>query len=822
MGTQRSFANALKWAYAGNWGERAFSALFAIILAAILGPRDFGTVSIALIYIGFLQMFLDQGFMAALIQKQDLEPEHVDSVFWMDLALSLVLVAISILLSGWWAAKNHAPQIGVIISALSVCIPIEALAAVQATILKKEMDFRSLTIRSNVSILISGAVGIGMAIRGFGVWSLVGQQIVRDSTSLVILWKMSPWRPSVRFSGRHLRDLTGFSSSNFLAQLGIFADQQAGSIALGFFFGPVAVGLYRVADRIANSIIVMATSSVQAVALPEFSRLQDRPVELRKSALTCVHLSSVVSLPALAGLAAVSGPLMAVIGPQWIPAAGVLKILSVLGMFLIFVFFTGPLLQALSKTRDLAFLEWARTAVGVTLLVIAGFCVRNRSIDWQVAGIAFARFCTGALLVTPVFVYILMRLTKISLRDLIGSIASSVIASASIVVSVMLISTSGLLSNHRPVVVLITEVVAGAVVGTAVLSRLDFDLRQLVITSLRRSFARHRVEATAVTSTHSVERVCEESPMKVSIVIPTYNRAYIIGDALESALGQTYRDVEIIVVDDGSTDHTREIIERYGSEKIRYIRHEDNRGCSAAYNTGISAASGSFISILDSDDLWMSDYVERQMSFFQRHPEADVVFTNVEIVSGSTRMRLMDFMPCFRALLRQSRKAEEFVFTGREIYLCLLEEIPIKPSAAVIRREMLNRVGGFDEAWPSGTDWDLFIRLSKLGCFGYIDRVMAIQRRTADATHQRFREQDKLFLLNTFMKEKTKLAKDREALRHINRGICGLYNSLGWTYLETGRGKAALSTYYQGFKETWHLKMLRKLAAAVVRLAGAI
>jgi polysaccharide transporter, PST family len=500
MARQRSFLDAIKWSYTLNWGQRGFSALFTVILAGILGPHEFGAVSIALVYIGFLQMFLDQGFMAALVQRKELEPEHLDAVFWMDQALSVLLVAISVLLSGWWAAKNHAPEVAKIISVLSLCIPIEGLAAVQGAMLSREMDFKSLSIRTNAAVLVSGVVGLAMAFTGFGVWALVGQQIVRDSTALVLLWRLSSWRPSFEFSWKHLRDLTSFSASNFIAQLGIYADAQAASVLLGLLFGPIAVGLYQIADRVTNSIVAMATSSIQSVSLPEFSRTQDNPRELHKSALTCIHLSAATSLPALAGLAAVSGPLMATIGPQWIPAANAVKILSILGMLVIFAYFTGPLLQALSMPGRLAILVWARMFVGAVFLVVAGLLLRNRSVVAQISGIAFARFVTGALLTTPILVYILMRLCKISLRELMASVAPSAIAAASVVVSVMLIGASGLLSNHRPVVVLITEVVAGAVVGSVVLSRLDVDLRQLVITSLRRSFARHGAEATEVTS----------------------------------------------------------------------------------------------------------------------------------------------------------------------------------------------------------------------------------------------------------------------------------------------------------------------------------
>jgi len=486
MTKPKSFLKAVKWAYVGNWGERGFTALFTVVLAGLLGPRDFGTVSIALIYIGFLQMFLDQGFPTALIQRKELEAEHLDAVFWLDQVLSLFLVAISILLSGWWAAKNHAPEVATVISVMSICIPLQALKVVQVAILSREMDFRSLSIRSNAAVLAGGAVGLGMAFTGFGVWSLVWQQIVRDSTALALLWKLSSWRPRFKFSWKHLQSLTRFSLSNFVAQLALFAEGQTASIILGLLFGPIAVGLYRVADRICNSVVTIATSSIQSVSLPEFGRFQDKPLELRQSVLRCVHLCSVGTLPALAGLAAVSGTLMAALGPQWTPAAGVLKILSVLGMFFIFAFFTGPLLQALAMPRQLALLEWARVGAGVVILVIAGLIVRNHSISSQLLGIALARFVTVTFLITPVFVIILMRLSKVSFAELVELVAPAAIASASVVISVTLFHLTGWLSSGRPIFLLVAEALIGAVTGLTVLFWLDVQLRMWAAQLLER------------------------------------------------------------------------------------------------------------------------------------------------------------------------------------------------------------------------------------------------------------------------------------------------------------------------------------------------
>ena len=197
----------------GNIGDRAISGLITLVLAGFLGPREFGIVSISLIYVNFMQMFLDQGLAPALIQKKELQQEHCDAVFWVNLITSLTFVGLTVLISGWWAKINHAPDLARVLSVLSLCIPIEGLSIVQAAMVRREMDFKTLTIRSNVSGLLGGVAGLVMALCGLGVWALVGLQLTRDFSGLLLLWRLGHWRPRFEFSWPHFADLLGFKRS---------------------------------------------------------------------------------------------------------------------------------------------------------------------------------------------------------------------------------------------------------------------------------------------------------------------------------------------------------------------------------------------------------------------------------------------------------------------------------------------------------------------------------------------------------------------------------------------------------------------------------
>lgn len=309
--------------------------------------------------------------------------------------------------------------------------------------------------------------------------------------------------------------------------------------------------------------------------------------------------------------------------------------------------------------------------------------------------------------------------------------------------------------------------------------------------------------------------------MKVSIIIRTYNRGYIIGEAIESALKQTYGNFEIIVVDDGSSDGTPEVVERFRSDKIRYIRHDRNRGVSAAGNTGIRAAKGDVIAHLDSDDLWKPEMLSSLVDVLRRHRQVGAAFCDVEVNRGESVSSITSSMRTFPKLLASHAKSDSDVFllSSREMYLCLLEEVPIKPTAVLIRRTVLDEFRGYDEAWSSGEDWELYLRISKYHGFGYVDRRLAVMRVLDDSTLSKFQEEDKFSLLQLAVSEKKGLLRDREALEAANRAIARHCKDLGWIYLHSGRRMKSISTYARGFAETGHVPLIMRAGVALMPLS---
>ena len=201
-----------------------------------------------------------------------------------------------------------------------------------------------------------------------------------------------------------------------------------------------------------------------------------------------------------------------------------------------------------------------------------------------------------------------------------------------------------------------------------------------------------------------------EAKTQVSVIIPTYNRGWTIGEAVDSVLAQDYRDFELIVVDDGSTDNTPQVLDAYRGA-IKVFRQE-NKGVSAARNRGISEASGRFIAFLDSDDLWLPQKLSRQVEFFNTTPDALICQTEEVWIRSGVRVNPK----------KRHKKPSGMIFEP-SLALCL-----VSPSAVMIRRSLLEIVGNFDEALPACEDYDLWLRISCRFPVYHIDTPLIIKR----------------------------------------------------------------------------------------------
>ncbi|MCR5674549.1 MAG: glycosyltransferase [Lachnospiraceae bacterium] len=200
---------------------------------------------------------------------------------------------------------------------------------------------------------------------------------------------------------------------------------------------------------------------------------------------------------------------------------------------------------------------------------------------------------------------------------------------------------------------------------------------------------------------------------RISVIIPTYNRAGQIAASINSVLAQTYRDFEIVIVDDGSSDDTEARVTALSDDRIRYHRLPKNGGASNARNQGVKLASCDLIAFHDSDDLWHPDKLEKQMAYWEKHPEDVLVYCALEYRDPDSG-EMVSFP--FSDIPRDSLHGD--------IYRTLLTRNTMDTPTILMRKDIFNQAGGFDPLYPPLEDWELNLRIAKLGTVGYVDEPL--------------------------------------------------------------------------------------------------
>lgn len=310
------------WSGIDNVVQMGVSFLVSIVLARLLTPDDYGLIGIITIFTMVCHTLINAGFNSALIRKKDCTDDDYNTVFIVNLILSLLLYAVIFVCSPLIADFFGRKELITLTQVSSLGMIIGALAIVQQTRLVKRIDFKTQTKITMVASISSGVLGIVMAITGFGVWALVAQQLSAQLFRTVMLWVVNKWLPQMRFSSKSFRELFGFGWKLMLSGLLDTVWKELYQVVVGKFYSPATLGQYTRAGQFSNLFSNNLTSVIQRVTFPVLSNIQDDKKRMLSAYRRIIKITMFITAISMFFLAAISEPLLyCLIGPKWHDAA---------------------------------------------------------------------------------------------------------------------------------------------------------------------------------------------------------------------------------------------------------------------------------------------------------------------------------------------------------------------------------------------------------------------------------------------------------------------------------------------------------------------
>lgn len=320
--------HGVSWSAIDSIASTGMSFLAGIILARMLSPVEFGILGMITVFIAVSNSIIDSGFSSALIRKPDVKDIDYNTVFYFNLLLGITLYVILFFCAPAISIFFHEPILLPVTRVMGIVLIINAVSIIQSTLLLKEVDFKTQAKISLFASFISGVVGIGMAIFGFGVWSLVGQQVSKQLLNSVFLWIYSTWRPVREFSKQSFKELFGFGSKLLVSGLIDTVYKNIYYLIIGKYYSTSQLGQYTRAEQFNTVFSSNLTSVVQRVSYPVLSSIQNESERLKQAYRRVIKSTMLVTFACMLGLAAVAKPLILIlIGEKWLPAVEFIQIL---------------------------------------------------------------------------------------------------------------------------------------------------------------------------------------------------------------------------------------------------------------------------------------------------------------------------------------------------------------------------------------------------------------------------------------------------------------------------------------------------------------
>lgn len=364
----------VSWSAIDNIAQHSVTFVVSIVLARLLTPDDYGLIGIIAIFTTVCTALINGGFTTALIRKKNATDDDYNTAFITNLGVSIVLYALIFLCSPLIANFFGREELLALTRVSSLGMIIGALALVQQTRLTKRIDFKSQTKITLIASVSSGIVGIVLAVLGFGVWSLVAQQLMSHCLRTVLLWFFNKWIPSLRFSSKSFHELFGFGWKMMVSSVIDTVWKELYQVVVGKFYSPATLGQYTRSKQFSKLFSSNLTSVIQRVTYPVLSNIQDDKERMVAAYRKIIKTTMFVTAISMFFVGAISEPLLyCLIGPKWHEAATYLPLICISGSLYPLHAINLNMLQVQGRSDLFLGLEIVKKAIAIGPLMVGAF-----------------------------------------------------------------------------------------------------------------------------------------------------------------------------------------------------------------------------------------------------------------------------------------------------------------------------------------------------------------------------------------------------------------------------------------------------------------
>jgi len=434
-------AQKTAWGFVWNFSAHFLGKIVVLIttsiLARLLAKNDFGLIAVAVVAINYLSVLKDLGLGVALIQRKGDIKEAANTVFTINIIIGLVLSAIVIPLAPFVAAYFRDPQVTPVLRWMGISFIIHALGSVHTNWLVRDLDYRRKLVPELGGALIKGAISIGMAYLGYGVWSLVFGQIAGAIASVILVWIILPWRPRLTLDRAIARGLMKFGVS--VTAIDILSEiiDNIDYVIVARLFGLVPLSIYTLAYRLPEILLIGNLWVMAGVIFPAFSTIQDQPNELRRGFLASVRIVDLMAVPICLGLLIAADPIVRVMfGNQWLDIIPILRVLAVYAWVYSLGFHVGGLYKAIGRP-DISL----RLSILTLLIIVPSLLIGAR---FGLIGVAIGHLM-AVLIRRIISIGIATRFVNVSMADIFRELKPSFLSAsvmAPVVIAVLYLTTT--------------------------------------------------------------------------------------------------------------------------------------------------------------------------------------------------------------------------------------------------------------------------------------------------------------------------------------------------------------------------------------------